>query len=371
MGFVDIVGIATGYVQQDFNLSDSVAQLLPTMVFIWFALFSIPTGIFQDRYGKKRTVAISVVLTGVGLIIPFLFYSYITVLIGFSILGIANTIMQVSANPLLADISGQGNKAANLSFSQFVKATAALLSPIIISFLVAEFGEWRLVFPIYAALTVIVGLWLYRLNIPESRSDKAPATFGSVIRLFSNKMVLILVAGIFLIVGFDVGVNSNIAIFLRNRFGMEMATAGYGISVYFGSLMVGRFLGGVFLRFLSEKMFLFISIAITFLGLFGIIFSGSVMVAWISIFAAGLGFSNLFPLIFSIALDRMPDHANEVSGLIILAVSGGAVVPPIMGLVNEQFGDAAPFWVLAICMVYVSYASIYLSNKPVGGSANA
>ncbi|NMB72544.1 MAG: sugar MFS transporter [Bacteroidales bacterium] len=133
MGFVDLVGVATGYVKQDFGLSDSVAQLLPSIVFIWFALFSIPTGIFQDRKGKKFTVILAMTITGLGMIPPLVYYSYLTAVIGFMIIGIGNTILQVSANPLLLDYSSDETKAANLSLSQFIKAIASMLGPVIVA----------------------------------------------------------------------------------------------------------------------------------------------------------------------------------------------------------------------------------------------
>lgn len=360
MGFVDLVGVATGYVQKDFALSDSVAQLLPSMVFIWFALISLPTGIFQDRKGKKFTVSIGIFVTGIGLIIPFLLYTYPAVVLGFCLLGIGNTILQVSANPLLIDISAKGTQSANLSFSQFIKASAALLSPIFIAILVRMFGDWKLIFPIYAVISIIVAFWLLSIKVEEKTSTKPPATFGSVLRLFKEKMVIVLVLGIFLIVGFDVGMNSNIAIFLTSRFALDLEIAGFGISVYFASLMVGRFSGGILLRYISERIFIVTSLVMTFVGLAGIVLIPILEVTWVMIFIAGLGFSNIFPLLFSIAIDRMPDYANEVSGLIILAVSGGAFIPPLMGFVNQNFGDIAPILVLIGCMLYVSYATLYI-----------
>lgn len=365
MGFVDLVGVATGYVQKDFALSDSIAQLLPSMVFIWFALISLPTGIFQDRRGKKITVSIGIFITGIGLLIPFLMYTYPAVVLGFSLLGIGNTILQVSANPLLIDISTKNTQSANLSFSQFVKASAALLSPIFIAILVRVFGDWKLIFPVYAIISIVIALWLLSIKIDEKSSSKPPATFGSIITLFKKKTVVVLVVGIFLIVGFDVGMNSNIALFLKSRFGLDLETAGFGISVYFGALMTGRFLGGVLLRYISERNFIIASLTLTFIGLAGIIFITNIEAIWVMIFIAGLGFSNIFPLLFSIAIDRMPDYANEVSGLIILAVSGGAVIPPIMGYVNQTLGSIAPILVLVACMLYVAYATLFiLGQKP-------
>lgn len=358
MGFVDLVGVATGYIQKDFHLTDSVAQLLPMMVFLWFAVISIPTGIFQDRKGKKYTVNLGMLLTGIGMIIPFLYYSHITAIIGFMILGIGNTILQVSANPLLIDISPEGSKAANLSLSQFVKAIASMLGPAITAGVARYFGDWKLIFPIYTALSLLVVLWLRSVHVEERKPEKEPATFKSAFRLLKNPFILTMVFGIFVIVGFDVAMNSNITNFLRDSFRIDIDTAALGISIYFASLMAGRILGTFLLRTVKPESFLVVSSIITLAGLAGIILAPSHTIAFVMIFLAGFGFSNIFPIFFAIIVEHTPKYANELSGLIILAVSGGAVVPPLMGLMSQYFGVSASIFVLVACILYVGYATL-------------
>ncbi len=362
MGFVDLVGVGTAYIQKDFNLSATVAQLLPSMVFIWFALVSIPTGIFQDRKGRKLTVNIGMGVTGLGLIIPFISYSYLTTILGFMILGIGNTILQVSANPLLIDISRKGEKAANLSLSQFVKAIASMLGPIITAALALYFDNWKLIFPIYALLSVLSVLWLSSIKIEETVSEKPPASFSSILKLFRHKFVVVVVISIFLIVGFDVGINSNITNFLSTRFMISIESASIGISIYFASLMVGRFAGSILLRKINPVAFMSVSVFITLVGLAGIL-SDTLVLSRISIFIAGLGFSNVFPIMFALALEKMPDYANEFSSLIILAVSGGALIPPIMGFISDTMGVTASIFVLVFCVFFVAIATVYIANS--------
>ena len=359
MGFVDMVGMATGYVKEDFQLTESMAQLLPSMVFLWFALLSIPTGIFQDRRGKRFTANVGMVITAIGLMVPFIHYSYLTAIIGFMILGIGNTILQVSANPLLLDVSSDESKAANLSLSQFIKATAAMLGPIIAAALVKFTGNWKLIFPIYAGISLLSVIWLYSIKIEESKPDKKPATFKSVLSLFKNPFVVIMVLSTFLMVGFDVGINSNITNFLRTKFSIGLESASLGISLYFASLMVGRFLGAILLRKINPNGFLLWSVIVSLVGLAGIILSGSLMVTRVMIVVTGLGFANTFPIVFAKIVERMPDYANELSSLIILSVIGGAIIPPVMGLLSDNVGVTASMFVLVFCMVYVLFASIY------------
>lgn len=359
MGFVDLVGVATGYVKKDYQLSNSMAQLLPLTVFLWFALLSIPTGIFQDRKGRRMTVNLGMAITGIGMLFPFIHYTYLTAILGFMVLGIGNTILQVSANPLLLVISSDESKAANMSLSQFIKAIASMLGPVIVTLLVKYNGDWKLIFPIYAGLSAISIIWLYSVKIEELRSEKEPATFGSVLALFKKPFVIIMILATFLMVGFDVGINSNIANFLKTRFSISLESASLGISIYFASLMAGRFLGAILLRKIDPLKFLIWSILITLIGLAGIIISDNLTLTRIMIFIAGLGFSNAFPIFFSIIISRMPDYSNELSSLIILSIVGGAIIPPVMGLISDNINVTACIYVLVICVLYVGFATWY------------
>ena len=363
MGFVDVVGVATGFLKKDFALSDSIAQLLPFGVFIWFALLAIPTGVFQDRKGKRLTVNIGMIITGLGMIIPFIYYSLITAVIGFAVLGIGNTILQVSANPLLIDISSINTKAANLSLSQFVKAIASMLGPIIAASLALYTGNWKLIFPIYAVISILAVIWLQSIKIEESKPDKAPATLKSVFALLKNPFILIMVFAIFFMVGFDVTMNTSIANYLSMRFSISIENASFGISLYFLALMLGRFLGAILLRKFDTKLFMVISTILTLIGLTVLILSNNLMLTRIMIFVTGFGFSNIFPIMFAIIVDKKPEYANELSGLIILAVCGGAIIPPISGILTEIWGVTASIFVLLFCVLYVAYATYYTIKK--------
>ena len=360
MGFVDLVGVSTGYLKQDFNLSDGMAQFIPFMVFIWFALLSIPTGIFQDRKGKKNTVNIGMLLSGVGLLIPFVYYSLITAIIGFALLGIGNTILQVSANPLLIDISSKDGKAANLSLSQLIKAVASLIGPMITASLAYYTGNWKLVLVIFAAVSLLSAIWLNSIKIEESKTDKEPASFKSAFALLKNPFILITILAIFFMVGFDVSMNTNIAGFLKSKFNIPLESASMGIAIYFFSLMAGRFVGAILLRKINIRIFMIVSTLLALIGLLGLLFSNNLLLSRIMIFVAGLGFSNVFPIMFAIIVDRKPEYANELSGLIILAVSGGAIIPPMIGVLSDFIGISAVIYVLVFRILYITYASYYV-----------
>ncbi len=363
MGFVDIVGVATGYIKSDFNLSDSMAQLIPSMALLWFFLFSVPAGILQDRLGKKRMLNIGIGITMLGMIIPFTYYSYPVMLASFIFLGIGNTIVQVSSNPLLRDVVSKERFSSYMSLTQFIKALCSLLGPIITAAMASFTGNWKLVFAVYALTSLISMVWLMFTKIEESQSVEKRATFKSCFGLLKNKYILIMVVGIFFVVGSDVGMNSNIANYLQNIFNLSLENASLGISIYFTALMIGRFLGAIVLNWISPGKFLVGTAFLAVISLVLMLFAPSLLIGRVAIFLVGLGSANLFPLIFALSIEKMPDRANEISGLMIMAVSGGAFIPPIMGVVSSNVGVIASFVVLLIILLYVFGAGIYAYKK--------
>lgn len=355
MGFVDIVGVATGYVQKDFELSDTLAQFIPFMVFIWFFVLSIPVGVIQDKIGKKRMMTIGMIVTFVGLLIPFIHYSFVSVLIAFIGIGIGNTIIQVAANPLLQEVIFKEKLSSFLSLSQFIKAITSLLGPIVATYAALKYGDWKWVFIIYATVTLLSLFWLYSTKIEENITSEKPASFRSCMQLLTNKFVLVMVVAIFLIVGADVGMNSNIQSFLMRLHGLTLEQASYGISIYFTALMISRFAGAILLQFLKPKLFLVATTILAIIGMVLIIVSTSPLMAKVAIFIVGLGAGNLFPIIFSIAINNMPSRANEISGLLVMAIVGGALLPPLMGYANTQVGVMGSLIILVLCFVYMMF----------------
>lgn len=353
MGFVDIVGVSTGYVQKDFGLSDSLAQFIPSMVFIWFFVFSIPVGILQDKIGKKKMMNLGIGITLIGLILPFMGYSFPLILIAFVFIGIGNTVIQVSANPLLQEVVSEGKLPSFLSLSQFVKAIISLLGPIIATYMALSYGDWRYVFLVYAIASLLSVVWLMATPIEETIKSDKPASFKSCMGLLRDKFVIAIVLAIFLIVGADVGMNSNIQGFLMKLHGSTLENASYGISVYFTALMISRFLGAVLLHFFKARPFLISTIILAIIGVLLLLFSTSATMAYVSIFIIGIGAGNLFPLVFSIAINHWPQRANEISGLLIMAVVGGAVIPPIMGVIGSSVGPIGGILVLLACFISV------------------
>ncbi len=363
MGFADIIGVATGYIKKDFGLGDDLAQLIPFMALVWFFLLAVPAGILQDKYGKRNMLNIGMALMCLGMVVPFLHYSFPVMLIAMILMGIGNTVVQVSANPLLMDVLPKERFSSFMSLSQFIKAISSLLGPIIATFVAIQFGEWKLVFAVYAVTSLIAVGWLYFTKIEESKGNEKPATFKSCFSLLNNRFVLLMALGIFFLVGADVGMNTNIANYLQSNYGLSLEKASLGISIYFAALMISRFMGAVLLNWIDARKFLVWSAVLSLLSVLAMIFAPTIMIARIAIFMTGLASGNLFPLIFAITLEKMPTRANEVSGLMIMAISGGAIIPPLMGVMSANIGMVASLMVLVACMLYILGASMYALRK--------
>ncbi len=363
MGFIDIIGVATGYIKQDFQLTDFYAQFLPMMVLLWFFVLSVPVGILQDKYGKRNMLNIGMLLQAVGLLVPFIHYSFPMMFASFILLGIGNTIIQVSANPLLQDVSPSEKLASYMSTSQFVKAIISFSGPIITSFVAGAFGNWKLVFAIYGITSILSALWLSATPIKESKPERKPATFRSCFALLNNPFVAFMALSIFLIVGTEVSINTNIANILIAKYNLDLGKAVIGISWFFAGETISRFLGAIILNWIKPRFFLLLTTLVSLAGVLGVFFAPNLTVAFISIFIIGLGCGNMFPIIFSLALEKMPDRANEISGLLIMAVSGGAFIPLVMGYVSTVFGPIISITVVGACMVYILGVALYVQKN--------
>jgi len=333
------------------------------MVLLWFFVLSVPVGVLQDKYGKRNMLNVGMVLQAIGLGLPFLHYSFPMMFASFILLGIGNTVIQVSANPLLQDVSPGDKLASYMSTSQFVKAIISFSGPIIASFMATHFGNWKLVFAVYGITSLLAALWLSMTPIKESKPDRKPATFASCFKLLNNRFVAFMALSIFLIVGSEVAINTNIANVLIAKYGITLDKAVIGISWFFAGETISRFLGAIILNWIKPKVFLLLTTLLALVGILGVFFAPSLMVAFVSVMIIGLGAGNMFPIIFSLALAKMPDRSNEISGLLIMAVSGGAFIPLVMGYVSTAFGPLVSITVVGACMLYILWVSFFVRKS--------
>ena len=366
MGFVDLVGIASNYVKADLNLTDSEANIFPSLVFFWFLIFSVPTGILMNKIGRKKTVMLSLVVTFVSLLIPVFGDNYGVMLCSFSLLGIGNALMQTSLNPLLSNIISGDKLASSLTFGQFVKAIASFLAPYIAMWGATQamptFGlGWRVLFPVYMVIAVIAVLWLGATPIEEEKPDKASG-FVSCLKLLGSPFILLCFLGIMCHVGIDVGTNTTAPKILMERLDMTLDEAGFATSLYFIFRTLGCFSGAIILQKVSARSFFVVSVICMLLAMVGLFVSDAEAVIYTAIALIGFGNSNIFSIIFSQALLAIPEKKNEISGLMIMGLFGGTVFPLFMGFASDAMGQDGAVAVMTVGVIYLLFYTLRIKK---------
>ena len=339
MGFVDIVGIATNYVKADFaGMDDKVASLISLSCFLWFLILSIPTGMLMNRIGRKKTVLLSFAVTAVAMLIPILKYDFVCILVAFAMLGVGNTILQVALNPLVSSVVSSDKLTGTLTLGQFTKAVSSFLGPILAAMFAGSAFGWKAVFPTYSIITFLAMVWLALSPIQEQMVERSEISFGRTFSLLKDKYIVLFFVGILVLVGVDVGMGITFPKLLQERCSLPLEKGGLGKSVYFLARTVGAFLGGLILMKYPAGKFFTASSLVALAALVGLIFSKNLVTVLVFVALFGLGYANLFSIIFSISMLKVPQKTNEVSALLIVGVCGGAIIPPVLGVVTDSFG---------------------------------
>ena len=364
MGFVDMVGTATNYVKADFALSDTMANFLPSMVFLWFFFLSVPTGLLMNKIGKRKTVLLSLVVTALALVLPLCGYNYPVLLVSFCLLGIGNTLMQVSLNPLITCIVTGEKLASTLTFGQFIKAIASFIAPIIASWASVKFGNWLLLYPVFLVFAVIATVYLGLTKIEEDIPKDKSSGFIQCLKLLGDSSVLLLFLGIVAHVGIDVGVNTCAPKIIMERLALPLEKAGIATSIYFLFRTLGCFSGSFILAKFPLRKFFAVSVACMVLAMIGLFLCHTLAGLYVAIALVGFGNSNIFSMVFSKALLYLPEKNNEMSGLMIMGLIGGTIFPLLMGVLSDAMGtQIGSVIVISVGVAYLVYLAFKFLNK--------
>lgn len=362
MGFCDIVGISSDYVQRTFDWSPTMTGFVPSMVFIWFLFLGIPVGNRMNRWGRKNTVLLSMFITVAGMLLPLFVYNSTTCVLAYALLGIGNAILQVSLNPLLNNVITNKNLlTSSLTAGQVIKAVSSLVGPEIVLLAVHRFGEghWYYCFPLLGAITLLSAIWLLATPIEREQTadPKENLSMGDTFALLKDRTILLLFLGIFFIVGTDVAVNFISSKLMAIRFDWTAGQVKFAPQVYFLSRTIGALLGTVMLAKVAEIKYFRMNIVACIASLLLLI---AVPHDWVNLACIGaVGFfaSSVFPIIYSMALQARPEKANQISGLMITAVAGGGVVTPVIGFAIETVGIIGGVSVTLGCVLYLTYCA--------------
>lgn len=362
MGFCDIVGISSDYVQRTFNWSSTMTGFVPSMVFIWFLFLGIPVGNQMNKWGRKNTVLISMAITVLGMILPLLVYNSATCIVAYALLGIGNAILQVSLNPLLNNvIINKAFLTSSLTAGQVIKAVSSLVGPEIVLLAVAHFGDdkWYYCFPILGVITLLSAIWLMMTPIKreETIAQSENLSMRDTFALLKDRTILLLFLGIFFIVGVDVATNFISSKLMTVRFGWTTEQVKFAPQVYFLSRTIGALLGAFLLARIAEMKYFRVNILLCIISLLVLIVVENDIVNLICIGGVGFFASSVFSIIYSMAFQARPEKANQISGLMITAVAGGGVVTPAIGYAIGTVGIIGGVFVILVCVLYLTYCA--------------
>jgi len=377
MGFGDAAGQLVSVVEKAFNVTPFTASLVSLSGMIMFGVLSVPTGVWQSKIGKKKMLTIGLILFLAGAVLPILAFNFPIILLAVLLMGAGATILQVSGNPLIRDVSDEGKYSSMLSFAQSLKAIGTLSTSLILVLIgtslmkygwfsfTPEGGEtidmgFRILFPIFAVVLLIT-LVMVVMFVPEnvSKSDEKPTTLGNCIRALGNPFILMMFLAIFFYCGAEASMFNRIPSILSEN---ASVTPAMGNIVLIISLFVGRFLGGVILQKMSAKKFLGITVAISIIGNLLLFLPYNTFTTWLSFILIGIGFANIFPLVFSICVDHKPEMSNEISGLMTTAIVGAAIVPLLTGAM-AGVGIRYAFIVPLACLCYLCFVTARVSKE--------
>lgn len=368
MGFCDIVGISSDYMQASFGWSSTMTGFVPSMVFIWFLFLGIPIGNKMNKWGRKNTVLISMAVTIVGMFLPLIVYSSLTCIVAYILLGIGNAILQISLNPLLNNvISNQHMLTSSLTAGQVIKAVSSLVGPEIVLFATLRFGSehWYYCFPILGLITLFFALWLMLTPIQREQSVSEVVSMSDSFSLLKNKVILVLFLGIFFIVGVDVATNYISSKLMAVRYDWTAEQVKFAPQIYFLSRTIGALLGTFLLARISGIRYFRINIVVCAICLLLLMFVNGATMNLLCIGGIGFFASSVFSIIYSLAFQECPSKMNQISGLMITAVAGGGVVTPVLGFAIDMGGITAGLFVVLLCVAYLMYCAFGMKIKKV------
>lgn len=380
MGLIDSAGPMVSLAKESFKISNTMASLLPMLAYIMYGLLSVPIGLLQDKKGKKYILNLGLSIALLGLLIPILsgmygkmvvdgssMMQFYKILAAILLLGAGGSILQVAGNPIMRDISEEGHYSKNLSFAQSIITVGSSMGFLLPVIMLHAFGlDWSILFPVFSCLVLISFVGLNLVKIKEKKiNDDHHASFKSCIKLLGNGYVLAMVIGIFIYCGVEISMSAHIPILLKEKFQISVEKMGLLISwsLFYLPILAGRFLGSLVMSRIAPKRLLLLTVLMALIGVI-LIFSSSFTLTLIGIFLVGLGFANIFPLIFSITIEHLPEHTNELSGLLVSAIAGGAFIPPIMGMVADATSIQTAFLVPVLCITYLIFVA-FINNRKI------
>ena len=351
-GYSDIVAPLTGNIIVDLFPREVIGRVnfLPSMAFLWFLVLAVPIAAFMNRRGRKMAARIGFALSFVGLVVAFAaaFGPSLTGLfIGFGILGLGNTFIQMAMNPLLAVISPKDRMTAYLTVGQIVRnGTLLLVGPLALLF-GAWTGAWQWTLAVYALVALAGNVWFVFVDLPEQR-DEHPMGFAACFGLLRKRMVWISTLGIGAFIVADVGINFVGGQLIETDHSILSSTGFYAFRI------IGTIVGYFVLTHYSDVKYLRYNMLAALVVVACMLFTRDADWIYVAMCAMGFLISCVFATFFAAATKAVAvRESNGVAGLMVFAISAGAITCPVCGGLIAWGGSMT--WGLVFPLVALGY----------------
>lgn len=372
-GFITCLNdILIPYLKLLFDLSYTQAMLIQFCFFSAYFVVSVPAGMLVSRIGYKAGIVTGLLIAGAGclLFVPAAaMHVYGMFLFALFILAAGITILQVAANPYVSVLGKPETASSRLTMTQAFNSLGTTVAPFFGAWLI--FGgmntpepvpgavtESTVQFPylILAASLVVMAIIFAWLKLPAMGKKDTSQALPLGGEAWKQRHLVLGALGIFVYVGAEVGIGSFLAIYLSmpEIGGMSTAAASHYISLYFLGAMIGRFIGAaVMQKFNPGKVLAFNAVMAVLLLALTMLSSGKVAM-W-SLLLVGLCNSIMFPTIFSLGIAGLKQYTSQGSGILCLAIVGGAILPLLQGMLADQIGVQLAFILPLVCYLYIAF----------------
>jgi FHS family L-fucose permease-like MFS transporter len=364
-----------------YTLNYVQAMLVQFCFFGAYAIVSLPAGALIRKIGYQSGAVTGLVIAAAGcaLFYPASKSGYALFLLGFFVLAAGITVLQVAANPYVTVLGDPRTASSRLSLTQAFNSLGTTIAPILGGILILAGGAQQVseaasvqkpYLALAGALLLLAVLFAFARLPKIEHADDAAVQLDSAARtsVLAHPHLLMGAIGIFLYVGGEVSIGS----FLINFIGephiaaLAPADAAHYVSYYWGGAMVGRFVGFAVMRYVSPGKTLAFNAAVSIALVMTAIFGRGQAAMW-ALIAVGLCNSIMFPTIFSMALYRLGKFTGQASGILCMAIVGGAVVPFVQGALADAIGLQWSFVVPAACYAFILYFGLRFAGLYIGG----
>lgn len=391
----NILGPLIPEIIQDFEVSLTLAALLPFAFFIAYGVFSIPSGLAVEKYGEKKVILSAFLIAFLGALLFALLPTFPVALLSLFLIGSGMAMLQVAINPLLRAAGGEEHFAFNSVMAQLAFGLASFASPFLFAYLVLNLegysgsGDgnfiidvfhnlvpgnlpWVSLYWIFALISLLMIVLIYPIKLPkvELKETERSGDRTTYKDLLKNKMVLLYFLGLFAYVGTEQGIANWMSQFLTVYHDLDPRVEGTtAISLFWGLLTVGCILGLILLKIMDSKLVLKLFAGAAILCLSAALF-GPARVALYAFPLVGFFASVMWSVIFSLALNSVKENHGALSGILCSGIIGGAIVPLIVGAIGDVVGLRGGMIFLYLTLGFIFsigfWAKPLVNNKTIG-----